>query len=268
MCEGAREASWWLGVALAIVTALSVVQASAQSLPPGSFYTGIEGGWTSLVSTTLSVGGRSIKENFDDLGFSGDWNYPDDLLLGFRAGYDMGPWSIEEEAAYRHSKVFHFAGVPLSSSLFGGQRNSYALLTNVLYNLALPELHLFGVALPPISPHAGLGVGAVNIVDSLALGPTMRAGLGLDAASCCLHGNIWEFAYQGIAGVRFEFTPNLLLDIDYRYLGTPSGLHFTNQAGGTIANYKIKGGYQTHHSFLSLIWRFPPAPTMPASPAR
>ena len=114
----------------------------------------------------------------------------------------------------------------------------------------------------------GLGVGAVNIVDSLALNHDFRAGLGLGAASCCLHGNIWEFAYQGIAGVRFEFTPNLLLDIDYRYLGTPSGLRFTNQAGGTIANYKIKGGYQTHHSFLSLIWRFPPAPTMAASPAR
>ena len=173
-----HRVSWWLGVALAIVTALSVVQASAQSLPPGSFYTGFEGGWTSLVSTTLSVGGRSIKENFDDLGFSGDWNYPDDLLLGFRAGYEMGPWSIEEEAAYRHSKVFHFAGVPQSSSLFGGQRNSYALLTNVLYNFALPELSLFGVALPPISPHAGLGIGAVNIIDSLGAEPQRARRFG------------------------------------------------------------------------------------------
>jgi opacity protein-like surface antigen len=274
MSEGAHKASWRLGVAVTILMTLSAVPASAQLLPPvlpqGSFYTGIEGGWTSLVSTKLSAGGRSIKESFDDQGFSGDWNYPDDLLLGLRAGYDIGAWSIEEEAAYRHSKVFHFGGLPLrplSSSLFGGQRNSYALLTNVIYNFALPELHLFGVALPPISPHAGLGIGAVNIVDTLALNPDLRAGLGLDAASCCLHGNIWEFAYQGIAGVRFEITPNLLLDIDYRYLGTPSGLHFTNQAGGTITNYTIKGGYQTHHSFLSLIWRFPVEQTMAASPA-
>lgn len=75
---------------MAVVTALSVVQASAQSHQAGSFYTGVEGGWTSLVSTKLSVGEHGLRENFDDSGFSGDWNYPDDLLLGVRAGYEMG----------------------------------------------------------------------------------------------------------------------------------------------------------------------------------
>jgi OmpA-OmpF porin, OOP family len=251
---------WLLGFGLAVAAALSAGRSSAQLLPPGSFYFGAEGGWTNLVSTTLAVAGHDLKEGFD----AGDWDYLPHILLGVRAGYQFGPWSIEEEGAYRHNQMFNLNRVPFSSvnSPFQGQRNSWALMTNALYSFDLPAIHLFGVTLP-VSLHPGLGIGAVRVIDTLSLNPDVRGPLGLGPGNCCLHGSSWEFAYQAIAGVRFELTPNLLLDIDYRYLGTPNGLHLTNEAGAGGLPYKIKGGYQTHHSFLSLIWRFPPPPPPP-----
>lgn len=260
---------WLLGISLSIALTFG---ASAQSLfglnlPPGSFYIGPEGGWTSMVSTKTHVPGLApIREGFED----GDWNYEDHLVLGVRAGYDMGPWSIEEEAVSRHNQVFRAFDLPFShiNSPFAGQRNSFGLMTNVIYNYPLPRYRLWGITLPPITPHAGLGIGPLHVVDRLSVNSSLLAGSPFPSAPCCLHGSSWEFGYQGIAGVRFEITPYLLLDIDYRYVGTPNSLHFTN-IGPSAAGlkYKITGGYQSHDSFFSLVYRFPaPAPPPAAAP--
>jgi hypothetical protein len=76
-------------------------------------------------------------------------------------GYQWGPWSIEEEGSYRHNKVFRYLGLPwnhLPSGPFNGQRNSYALMTNIIYNYDLTDIHLFDLVVP-LSLHGGLGIG-------------------------------------------------------------------------------------------------------------
>lgn len=257
--------------------ALNATELPAQSLSPfsfdpsslagGTFYLGPEGGWTALVSTKTRVGGLSgIRESFED----GDWNYEDHLVLGARFGYQLGPWSVEEEAVSRHNKVFRAFDLPFNhiNGPFGGQRNSLGLLTNVIYNFTLPEYRLFGIALPPVSPHAGLGIGALRIVDRLTVNSSLLAGSPFPSAPCCLHGTTWDFGYQGIAGVRFEITPYLALDIDYRYVGTLDNQHFVNQGTAAGLKYKVTGGYQSHDSFFSLIVKFPPpAPSLAAAAA-
>ena len=245
-----------LAVGFAVAAVLSMSELRAQWIvPPDSVYGGIEGGWSALISTKTKISGQpDRRESFED----GDWNYADHILLGLRGGLNWGPWSLEEEGTYRHNKVFRFADIPFNHLVTGpynGQRNAYALMTNLIYNYAMPDIQLFSHVMP-WGFHAGAGLGAVYVIDRLAVNSNLFGGSAFGPGVCCLHGSEWLFGYQGIAGVRFEVLPNVLLDIDYRYIGTPTGLHFSNKGPGAPLNYKVSGGYQTTDSFFSLIVRF------------
>src|SRR3954452_8749868 len=119
------------GVALA-VTLGGAVGAEAQFLTMpsgGAFYVGGEGGWTWLNSSTLHptgtfsnvIGGRSVKENF-----SGG------PVAGLRAGYEWGPWRLEEEFAYRINGIDNISGGNDIFTNVSGNRTSYAFMTNLM----------------------------------------------------------------------------------------------------------------------------------------
>ena len=82
--------------------------------------------------------------------------------------------------------------------------------------------------------------------------------------------NTWQFGYQGIAGIRYDINPTLALDLDYRYLATPS---FTvngaraNTAGGCCVFGSIKSRYQTQNILASLTMKFGPPPAATADAA-
>jgi outer membrane protein OmpA-like peptidoglycan-associated protein len=147
----------------------------------------------------------------------------------------------------------------------------------------------------PVTPHIGAGVGASHINDSASVSNfTLRNPIGapiipatpLSVApqtfgGTLLHGNSWEFAYQAIAGLRFNLSPVVSLDIDYRYMATPN-FTLTNTArfpfpngngvnGGTncCANTSYRTGYNTQNIVASLTMKFgvPPAPPPPLPPA-
>lgn len=247
---------WLLRLCLVVAMALGAGEVAAEPLGSEGFYTGIEGGWSSLVTTKTKVPGLpDIREGFED----GDWNYADHILLGVRAGYHSGPWSIEEEGTYRHNKVFRFFDTPFNHTVsgpFNGQRNAYALMTNVIYTYGLPDIGLLGIVMP-WSLHTGLGLGPLYVIDRIATNSNTFGDAAFGPLGCCLHGSTWRFGYQGIAGVRFEVISNVLLDIDFRYVGTPSGLWFTNKGSGAAGQlYRVTGGYQSHDSFFSLIFQF------------
>ena len=119
-------------------------------------------------------------------------------------------------------------------------------MTNVLYDINLAALGL-GPTLP-VTPHIGAGVGAVNIKDR-AFAP----GLGQ-----FFNDDDWQFGYQAIAGMRYNITPNVAFDLDYRYLATTQAT-FRVPGNGT----KYKTGYDTHNLMASLVYRFGPPPAPP-----
>jgi len=123
-----------------------------------------------------------------------------------------------------------------------GGRDAHAIMTNVLYDFD------FGW---PVSPHLGVGVGAVDIIDSLKA-PTLAS----------VHAADWELGYQGIAGVRYNVSPTLALDLDYHYLATTDGTF--KAPGGT----RFHSGYETHNVMASVVYRFAaaPAPVVPPPP--
>src|SRR5207248_10578911 len=127
-----------------------------------------------------------------------------------------------------------------------GQRNRYAIMTNGI------DYFTFRC---PITPHVGVGVGAVKLVDKASTKPP--------AAFTLASSNTWELGYQGIAGIRYNSNPALAFDLDYRYLATTDPT-FRAANGGSY-----KSEHSTHNVVASLSVRFgapPPAPPAPLPP--
>lgn len=224
-----------LTIAFCLSSAALLFAADARA----QFYIGAEGGWTSLPDQTVTVPGL----------FSTNLKFNAGFNAGARLGYEWGPWRFEEEYSYRQNNVpgnFSLFGLPITG--ISGNRHTNSIMTNVLYDFTLGY---------PITPHIGVGIGAVNIHD----------GLKLPLIGQFINDGTWQFGYQAIAGIRYNLSPALALDLDYRYLAT-------TQPTFRILNTNLlryRSDYNTNNFVASLIYRFapppPPAPVPAAAPA-
>jgi OOP family OmpA-OmpF porin len=290
------KSRYLLSAGAALAVAFGCAEANAQFAflggpYPVAYYIGPEGGWTNLTDQKDTVSTPAFTVNngpvFNTFQFNSKYN--SGFNVGARGGIQWGPLRVEEEYSYRHSGLSNFGGSSTgNNALFQGNRNAHALMTNFIYDFTLGW---------PVSPHLGFGVGAVDIIDSVTLnpfttspgtslafrtpgntpnGPTF-ANLGgrVPIGGTLLKGNSWQFGYQAIAGVRYDISPLLAFDLDYRYLATtdPS---FNNKGvfpfpgvGFPPGATKYTTGYQTHNILASLTMKFgaPPAPPPPAPPA-
>jgi OmpA-OmpF porin, OOP family len=289
-----------LGAGAALAVAFGGVQAHAQLgglFPPpgtpGAFYIGPEGGWTKLTDQTDTVNGRIVTgpgpNAFSVQRRSFNANFDSGFNVGGRVGYQWGPWRFEEEYSYRRNALSSLSGngglgpVVTSSGGFQGQRQAHAIMTNVIYDFTIGW---------PVSPHVGAGIGAVDIIDSVSLNSATLIGLPNGVAQApvglvpfpqtfggsFLKGSGWQLGYQAIGGIRYDFSPAVSFDLDYRYLATTDPT-FTNSGRFPLPNGsrgfsccgggQYKTGYQTHNIVASVTMKFgaPPAPPPPLPPA-
>jgi OmpA-OmpF porin, OOP family len=233
-----RLATWGVGAAAALA-----VVVLARPAPAQMWYLGGEGGWTDLEShsgqvvepagSVLLPGGGALATHFD-------WN--NGFNVGVRGGYEWGPWRFEEEFRYQRNGLGSLTVAGTSLPNVHGNRDAYAIMSNVFYD--------FDVGWP-ITPHLGFGIGAVELHDSSTQSPGVGAITG---------GDDWELGYQGIGGIRYNISPSLAFDLDYRYLAT------------TGANFKANGvsyssSYETHNVVASLSFLFGAAPPAPPPPS-
>ena len=123
-----------------------------------------------------------------------------------------------------------------------GSRQSNAFLANLIYEMD------FGW---PVKPHIGAGIGGAYLTDKAS-----APGLGT-----FFNSNTWEIGYQGIGGLRYDVTPNIAVDLDYRYFATTDATFHVPGAGATY-----KTGYSTHNVMASIVYRLgPPAPPPPVA---
>jgi opacity protein-like surface antigen len=213
---------------VAAVSASAAAFAQVQFMPagPGFFYVGGEAGWTSLfdahASATIPViGHRHDHESWDN-GYA----------AGMRAGYEWGPWRLEEEFRYqRNSDQF------LVTSGGRGHYIADALMANAIYD-PLPTWFF--------SPHIGGGIGPVH------LGSTLNV-TGLEQV---IVGGDWVFGYQAIAGLRFHLASFADLDVDYRYLATTTpqfrtGADFID-SGVHAPGVAVASGYRSQSVDVSI----------------
>jgi opacity protein-like surface antigen len=161
--------------------------------------------------------------------------------VGVRGGYQWGPWRFEEEYSYRRNDVAEFGD---SMNGVSGNQHTNSIMSNVLYDFTTGW---------PITPHIGVGIGAMNVFDSLRV-----PGRGV-----VFNDSAWQFGYQAIAGLRYDVNPLIALDLDYRYLATTES---TFRIPNTGLHYRT--GANTNNFVASLTYRFgPPPPTDPLASA-
>jgi len=224
------------GIALAMAFSWASAQAQLFVMPsgPGALYFGIEGGWTHLEDTKGNLAGIGVTQRFDE-GFN----------VGARAGYEWGPLRFEEEFNFGENKNTRLSAFGFNTPI-NGQRNRYAIMTNAIYDFTLGW---------PVTPHIGVGIGAVNLSDKISTKPPFAFTVDSNSQ--------WEFGYQAIAGIRYNINPALAFDLDYRYLAT------TDPTFRAAGGFKYRSEYSTHNVVASLSVRFgapPPAPPAPPPP--
>ena len=220
---------------ISLVTGASFpfVLASLSSGASAQYYIGAQAGWTGLpyqTDTIEGVGPVSVQFN---AGFN----------AGMRGGYQLGSWRFEEEYSYRHNGVAEYDSVGAGANEVSGNRHSNSVMTNVIYEITTGW---------PITPHIGVGIGAMNVYD----------GLRVPSRGIAFNDSSWQFAYQAIAGLRYDINPVLALDFDYRYLATTES---TFMIPNTVLHYRT--GANTNNFLASVTYRFGVLPTdSPATP--
>ena len=200
---------------------------------PGGFYIGAQGGWTNLTTATNTgeCQGGCIPRFPGDQAVSHEF-FHDGFNVGGRIGYQMGPWRIEGDFAYRRNDTEHLQMVSPQNRLgraTGAERHVSSQMANLIYDFSLGW---------PVTPHIGGGIGVAEVTRNLS---NIFGGT---------HDTAAVFAYQAIAGFRYPITPALAFDVDYRYFAT-TGTNFTSTTADVI-----KSDYGTHNIVASLSWLF------------
>jgi opacity protein-like surface antigen len=211
---------------LAFAMGLRISDAWAQ------YYIGAQTGWTGLPYQTDTIDGLSSVPTE----FSAGYN------VGVRGGYQLGSWRFEAEYSHRRNDLAEF-GAGDSTNGVSGNRHTHSIMTNVLYDFTTGW---------PITPHIGVGIGAMNVFD----------GLRISGRGQVFDDSNWQFGYQAIAGLRYDINPLFALDLDYRYLATTES---TFRIPNTALHYRSSAN--TNNFVASVTYRFglpPPTNPLPA----
>jgi opacity protein-like surface antigen len=234
LAQGEKMKYYYLGAGLSIAILLNSINVQAGQVEissmekPSGWYIGAEGGWTAMESPQSGPASSPLVRSLSEY-FSSGYN------VGARTGYQWKWLRFEEEFRYQTNPINSIRdGVPQMTVPAHGSRDAYALMTNAIYDF------IFG---KPVTPHIGIGIGAVGQRDVWSV-----------AAGRCDDSTQWQFGYQAIVGLRFNFTPMIAMDIDYRYLGTTNPT-FTFNGGGTgnaVLGTTFTSGYATNSIVASL----------------
>jgi opacity protein-like surface antigen len=220
-------------VSLVTAASFAFVLGTLSSGAWAQYYIGAQAGWTGLPYQTDTIEGLGPVPVQFYAGFN----------VGARGGYQLGPWRFEEEYSYRRNDVAEYGEVGTTNGV-SGNRHTHSIMTNVIYDLSMGW---------PVTPHIGVGIGAMNVFDGLKI-----PGRGL-----VFNDSSWQFAYQAIGGLRYDVSPVLALDLDYRYLATTES---TFAIPNTSLHYRT--GANTNNFVASLTYRFGALPTeIPSTPA-
>ncbi len=199
--------------------ALLATGIASAATPVDGWYTSVFGGYTFLPANIESYNHFFILR--DHSGYQGGYN------AGGRIGYQSNPLRYEAEYTYLRANLKHFNINYIKQLGVTGYSSGNFLMANVYYDF--PEM------LPAISPYLGLGIGYAYLQASLSsLGPIAPTFYSVSDSA---------FAYQGTAGITYNFAENYAVNLAYRYAATdkPNGF-------GRI--------FQAHMANAGVVYRF------------
>jgi outer membrane protein OmpA-like peptidoglycan-associated protein len=230
-------------ILLATAAALTLpFAAQAQSLQPGGFYIGAEGGINWLLNTsstaTVSVPGVGFGQFGTQINTNLGWQ------AGGMIGYDfIGPRVELEGRFIQNTATITVPGTALSS---GATINQIPIMANLYYDFMAG-----GVIVPYIGAGAGIAFNNLQIN-----GNNSNSGI--------------QFAYQGMVGLGWNIDPMFRVNLEGRYFGTTQPNYNYTVGGGTVSgnynNNNFSAMLSLHIKFGAPMAAAPPPPTpMPAA---
>jgi outer membrane protein OmpA-like peptidoglycan-associated protein len=224
-------------ILLATATALTLpFAAQAQSLQPGGFYIGAEGGINWLLNNTSTA---TVNAG----GFTGSGQANMTTQLGWTAGgmigYDFVGPRVELESRYISNTATLTA--PGFAGSLGATVNQIPIMANLYYDFFAGQTW---------TPYVGAGAGIA--FSNLSGGGFSNSNSGV------------QFAYQGMVGVGWNIDPQFRVNLEGRYFGTTAPNYNFNGPGGSI------NGSYTNNNFsamLSLQIKFGAPEAAPPPPA-
>jgi opacity protein-like surface antigen len=186
--------------------------------PIDGWYTSVFGGYTFVPD---NVDNNALGYYINHSSFTSGYN------AGGRIGYKSNPLRYEGEYTFINSSAKYFKINLIGQTGVSGYSQANLAMVNVYYDT--PEM------LPAITPFLGFGIGYAYVQDKLySTGPS---GNGYFTASNT------SFAYQGTAGLTYNFAENYAASLAYRYVATSS----SNNLGNV---------FQAHIASVGAIYRF------------
>ncbi|MCW8469535.1 outer membrane beta-barrel protein [Fluoribacter gormanii] len=172
------------------------------AVPVNGWYSSVFGGYTHISGNVSKYHWGFL---FDDVAYENGFN------AGLRLGYQSNPIRYELEYTYLRANTKDFDVDLIDQTGVSGNTNANVGMANIYYDFA-------DVIMPTISPFLGVGIGYAYIKTSLnSTGPFGAASFGVTEGA---------FAYQGTAGLTYNFAENWALNASYRYLATASNDDF------------------------------------------
>jgi opacity protein-like surface antigen len=220
------------------IFAILISPAVCQATPPrpGAYMSGFIG--ATIPNDTMV----STDNFFDNRSFTDRVELDPGINIGVTGGYDFGYLRLEGELSYKNSEMngivdqsdnFSFRNVDGSLSALAMMFNSFADLHNS----------------SPLTPYFGGGIGFATLYLSDTFGTDTRGNL---VTRDLLYSNDSDtvFAYQVGGGVEIALSPDLSLDLGYRYFGT------TRARFDSSIDQSTRLKYESHNATAGLRFKF------------
>lgn len=179
--------------------------------PIDGWYTSAFGGFTYLPNNISTINSGVFLDAS---------SYVTGYNVGGRVGYQSNPLRYEFEYTFLSSGLNGFNINSVSQANVSGSSSGSLLMANIYYDF--PDM------LPAMSPFLGVGIGGAILETTLI------------SDSGYFHLDESQFAYQGTAGITYNFSENYSINLAYRYAAVANndnyGMNFQAHmlsAGGT-----------------------------------
>ena len=209
---------------IALLAAQSVATFADSHMGGSGFYGSIGGGAVLVGDSAKAKHGDDERSLAFSFGFGGSG----------AAGYDFGDFRVDAEVSYL-SSAFKYSAKKDDEETAKGSLSILGGTANAWYDIDT------GTAW---TPYIGAGAGGANISAKI----TENSKLAYDSS---FSGSAWAFAYQGGAGVQYQLTDAIALDLGYRLLGAFSA-KLTQAKTDDAAEETLTPSVMTHRVTLGV----------------
>jgi len=163
-----------------------------------------------------------------------DEDLDDTAMIGVGVGYKFNPW-FRADVTLDYEWPTDFEGTTPCPAPCGGTGTTNIETAELSAWTALANVYVDLGNFRGLSPYVGAGAGAAYVmIDDI------HSDNGDGSEGDWGDGNDWNFAWALMAGLAFEFSPNMALDVGYRYLNLGEVESDTIEAGAGDGDFNYE----------------------------